>query len=81
MNLLEKVVLRDGTEVLLFNPRYTHAVNGQVLVGSAVSEEGQPVAHNSLAINPADIAYTVGMKRTEEFGFEEDRSVVPPSLR
>lgn len=81
MNLLEKVVLNSGEQFLLFNPRYTHAINGRVLVGSAVSEDGQPVDREVIAIEPLDIAYTVGMKRTENFGFEEDRSVVPPSLR
>lgn len=80
-SLIEKVYLTDGSSFLLFNPKYTHAVDGRILAGRAVSEDGQPVENSTIAVDPADIAYTVGVKRNEDFGFDEDRSVVPPSLR
>jgi hypothetical protein len=51
------------------------------MVGSAVSEDGQPVAGSSIVIDPASIAYTVGVKRNDDFGFDDDPSIVPPSLR
>lgn len=81
MSLIEKIYLLDGSSFLLFNPRYTHAVDGRILVGQAVSEDGQPVVHSSVVVDPVEIAYTVGVKRNENYGFDEDRSVVPPSLR
>lgn len=79
--LIEKIHLVDGRDFLLFNPRYTHSVDGQILVGRTVSDDGQPDDQNTVTISPHEIAYTVGMKRNDNYGYDEDPSVVPPSLR
>lgn len=78
--LLERVYLQDGSSCLLFNPRYTHAVDGQVLVGRLVDENGQP-SGDSVMISPLNIAYTVAVKRNDSYGYDDDPMSVPPSLR